>query len=167
MLHLWHQHRLHDAFGFIGVVAQEVDRFADFGHRVAPGLERFFDQQCAEHGRLRLHGISGLAQNSSALGDVYLAPLLIAAPARFISLSDVFDIKLGHHRHVAGLHCRQQRLTHGGHGQIEPCAVFAGTGVGTKQVGRQRQAGVRLQTQRRDQQILHTHRFVGQLVHKA
>ena len=34
---------LHDALGFIRVVAQKVHRLTHLGHRVAPGLERFLD----------------------------------------------------------------------------------------------------------------------------
>jgi hypothetical protein len=127
---------------------------------------RFFDEERTEHGGLRQHGVGGFAQDGGALGYNHRAPLLIAAPARFISANDVFDIKLWHHRHH-NAQGRQQRLAHGGHGQIEAGAVLAGTGVHSEQVGRQRQAGVWLQAQGRDQQLLHTHRFMGHLVHKG
>ena len=57
---------LHDALGFVGVIAQEVHRFAHFGDAVAPGLERFLDQQRAERGHLLFHAVGSAAQDGRA-----------------------------------------------------------------------------------------------------
>ena len=118
VLHLRHQHGLHDALGLVGVVAQKVDRLAHFSYRVAPGLVGLLDQQGAEHRRVRQHGVGGFAQDGSALGHRQFAPLLIAAPARFISASDIFDIKHGYYWNLRGSQRSQQRVAHGGYRQV-------------------------------------------------
>ena len=137
-MHLRHGQWLHDALRFVGVVTQKVDRLAHFADRITPGLVRLLDQQGAEHGCLLQHGVSGPAQDGGALGDRHFAPFLIAAHASNISASGVFDIKLWHHRNGRGGQRGQQRITHTGHGQVQPGAILARAGVGAEQVRRQR-----------------------------
>ena len=157
---------LHDAFGFICVVTQEVHRFAHFCNCIAPSLERFFDQQRAQLRSGVQHRIGCFAQHGGTLSNICLAPFLIADCACLVSASDVFDIELRHRRKSGSGQRSQQRLAHRRHGQVQPCAVAPRTCVGTKQVNGHRQAALRLQAQRRDQQVFHTDRFVGQLVHE-
>ena len=142
---LRHCHGLHDAFGFVGVVAQEVHRFAHFAHCVAPGLVGFFNQECAEGGSLLQHGVSGAAQDGGALGHSGLAPLLVTGVGRIECAGGVLGIELGHSGHGSASQRCHQRGAHGGHGQVQPRAVLAGTRMGAKQSGGQRQAGMGLQ----------------------
>ncbi len=50
-----------------GVIAAEIDRFADFRHRIGPGLAGFTDAQADQGQTLRLEGIGHAQQAGSAL----------------------------------------------------------------------------------------------------
>ena len=47
-MHLRHGHGLHDAFGFVGVVAQKVYCLTHFADGIAPGLVGQANRQAAE-----------------------------------------------------------------------------------------------------------------------
>ena len=140
-----HDLRLHDALGLLRVVAQKVDGFAHLTDCVTPGLEGLLDQQGAKARQLALQRIGGTAQHGGTLCHRHFAPCLIAGSADGQSAGGQFGIKLWHLRHLHDCISCQQRVTHGGHGQVKPGAVGA---LQAKQIGRQRQRRMGFEPQR-------------------
>ena len=72
-----HGDGLHDALGFICVIAQEIHRLTHFACRIAPRLEGFLDQQGTKPGQLLRHRVGRIAQHCRALRDVRFMPLAV------------------------------------------------------------------------------------------
>ena len=136
------RHGLHDALGFARVVAEKIDRFAHFGHRVAPGLASFLDQQRTKHRQLGLQRIGRAAQHGRALGNWRFAPILIAFQAGAYCAGGRFCFKFRNLRQHQPRIGRQQRRAHGFDAQVQPGAVFS---AGAIKIRRQRQCGLKLE----------------------
>ena len=157
----------HHALGFIGVVTQEVDRLAHLGHRVAPALVCFFHEHGAQVRQLLLHGIGSTAQRGSALGHRGVVPAGKSLCRPRDGCLCVGGRGLGHGgQHQRGVR-HQQRGAVGGHSQVQALAVGSCRAVQNRWQWQRRCRGLRLRLlQRRDQQLVHAHRFVGELVHE-
>ena len=155
--------RRHDPFRFAGVIAQEVDCLAHFRHRVAPGLERFLDQQRAQARQLMFHGVGGATQDGRTLADWNAIPAAGRRDRAVHRAADVSHGEQGDRRDLQRVIRGKERLPHRCHGQVQPGAVAAPRSI---QIRWQRQRLHRFQPQRRHQQRVHADRFVGELVHE-
>ena len=109
-----------------------------------------------------LQRVGAVAQQTGTVGDGSFAPNFIAVCACLVSAGGQFGIKLRHRRDAGAVEGGLQRGALGGDFQVEPGAVLAAA----KQGWRQDEGRLWLQPQRRHQNFFHTHRLVGQLVHK-
>ena len=125
---------------------------------------RLFHQQGAKARQGRVERVGSEAQHGRALRHRRVVPGGESADGAVHGGGGVVGPGLGHHRHGAGRVRRQQLVALRDHRQVPATAVGARRAI---QIRRQRLRPDRLQPQRRDQQLVHAHRLVGQLVHEG